>query len=209
MKIRNGFVSNSSSSSFIIAVQEPEKCPHCGQTSADFLKILRAKFGDKQEHAFSSWSIKDYLKHQEEDIKELEKDNEWVEGQKKKYEDLLKDEKSLDVIREFRDLMNSMMQHVEMSGGVKSPRYKRWDSERKNSAREIISEELRGLSMYGVNKSLEEKREVVKKIKELNLNKKWNIFDIKNIDNWDTNLIGTLEIFLESDDVQLIRKETT
>lgn len=42
MKIRNGFVSNSSSSSFIIAYKESEVCPTCGNKAGDFLEALRS-----------------------------------------------------------------------------------------------------------------------------------------------------------------------
>jgi len=42
MKIRNGFVSNSSSSSYIIAIKDLfEACPTCGRTGNDLLKMLR------------------------------------------------------------------------------------------------------------------------------------------------------------------------
>jgi len=42
MKIRNGFVSNSSSSSFIIQVNcESEKCPTCGHTPQSIVDTLR------------------------------------------------------------------------------------------------------------------------------------------------------------------------
>ena len=40
MKIRNGFVSNSSSSSFIVAVNPKEKCPHCGRSSMNIVDVL-------------------------------------------------------------------------------------------------------------------------------------------------------------------------
>ena len=42
MKLRNGFVSNSSSASFIVAVKQGEKCPHCGRTDVDFLDLVEA-----------------------------------------------------------------------------------------------------------------------------------------------------------------------
>ncbi|GAF80422.1 unnamed protein product, partial [marine sediment metagenome] len=41
MKQRNGFVSNSSSSSFIIAIKkQPEACQHCGRSDLDFIQLI-------------------------------------------------------------------------------------------------------------------------------------------------------------------------
>lgn len=40
MKVRNGFVSNSSSASFVVAVKQDEKCPTCGRTDVDFLDLV-------------------------------------------------------------------------------------------------------------------------------------------------------------------------
>lgn len=41
MKTRNGFVSNSSSSSFVIAVKESKKCKHCGHKKHTILDSIR------------------------------------------------------------------------------------------------------------------------------------------------------------------------
>lgn len=40
MKVRNGFVSNSSSSSFIIAIDASNKCPCCGRSDMNILDIV-------------------------------------------------------------------------------------------------------------------------------------------------------------------------
>lgn len=41
MKIRNGFVSNSSSSSFVISYKKLEPCPHCGRSDVDVVELIR------------------------------------------------------------------------------------------------------------------------------------------------------------------------
>ena len=41
MKIRKGFVSNSSSSSFIVGIKKSEACPHCGRSDISILEYIK------------------------------------------------------------------------------------------------------------------------------------------------------------------------
>ena len=51
MKIRNGFVSNSSSSSFVVAFKKNDVCPHCGRSDPNILKAIedKAQYGGETE----------------------------------------------------------------------------------------------------------------------------------------------------------------
>jgi hypothetical protein len=40
MKTRNGFVSNSSSSSFLVALKKIAPCSHCGRSDPDFFDVV-------------------------------------------------------------------------------------------------------------------------------------------------------------------------
>ena len=65
MKIRNGFVSNSSSSSFLIAIKKEKNnpCPCCGRKdfSFDFLDLIRNSRDDETEVKANGKYIKDKI----------------------------------------------------------------------------------------------------------------------------------------------------
>jgi hypothetical protein len=68
MKTRNGFVSNSSSTSFVIAYKNGEPCPHCGRSDpdwADFFKEKSETFSDATylEHRNADEIIHDNLEN--------------------------------------------------------------------------------------------------------------------------------------------------
>ncbi|MFC1453669.1 hypothetical protein ACFLQL_00630 [Verrucomicrobiota bacterium] len=63
MKKRNNFISNSSSSSFIIAVKKSNPCEHCGRSDPDFINLIN-RMG---EYSLDS----DATKVEEEDIEHI------------------------------------------------------------------------------------------------------------------------------------------
>jgi hypothetical protein len=79
MKIRNGFVSNSSSSSFIIAFKDSEPCKHCGRKDTNILNAIEnISFYNDDNKVDSIGSdvikyLKDYEHYNDEQIKEVEK----------------------------------------------------------------------------------------------------------------------------------------
>jgi len=76
MKVRDGFVSNSSSSSFIIAFKS-HTCPTCKRSNDQFLKVL--EYCEETDH-YSATQI--YSKNREETIKAI-KANHYLDDDQK------------------------------------------------------------------------------------------------------------------------------
>ena len=72
MKIRNGFVSNSSSSSFIICLKyNMEKCPHCGRSSPNIIDMIEGRTSYGCDDTQVEWDDpQDYLYDLQRDIED-------------------------------------------------------------------------------------------------------------------------------------------
>ena len=91
MKTRNGFVSNSSSSSFIIAIKKTNiPCPHCGRKDPDFLDMVEnSSIYNEDDNRIDARETEETLKY----IEDNEKG--WVEAEEyKKIEDGLSKNKN-------------------------------------------------------------------------------------------------------------------
>ena len=95
MKIRNGFVSNSSSSSFIIAYKSGTLCPTCGHNSGDFMEIVRSRL----DHTDNRISSEGYMDVRDEIINMFTDQVEWTD----KTEKILKEE-----LETILEIMNSL-----------------------------------------------------------------------------------------------------
>ena len=73
MKIRNGFVSNSSSSSFIIAVNKPVTCKYCGHTNDLLNQIQLSEYSYNEIVCSNTEEVLKKLIEEREYVKEFDK----------------------------------------------------------------------------------------------------------------------------------------
>jgi hypothetical protein len=108
VKIRSGFVSNSSSSSFIIAQKMTGYCEHCGRSDPDIISILQHSNND-DNYALEDWkdNLYDDDKHIIKIAEEYEKKKDYkvyyvsVSYHDEAINDLIKKSKDIEIIHDF------------------------------------------------------------------------------------------------------------
>ena len=75
MKIRNSFVSNSSSTSFIICLKPKESCPHCGRSSPNIIDMIEGRTSYGCDDTQVEWNDpQDYLNELQRDIEDQQQE---------------------------------------------------------------------------------------------------------------------------------------
>lgn len=77
MKIRTGFISNSSSTSFIIAINPSQRCEHCGRSDPSIIDLLErgsAYYVDENRVRKDPEEIKEYVEQLKYENKEIQRD---------------------------------------------------------------------------------------------------------------------------------------
>ena len=117
MKIRNGFVSNSSSSSFIVVVKRPKDNETNYLEIIDF--IIKHYYQYKSADTNFSSTIQEHTLSLETEIKELTKDLSFLEKQKEFLESLVKDSK---LEKHMGNLLKYLNQKNTLKGNVRCGR---------------------------------------------------------------------------------------
>ena len=202
MKTRNGFVSNSSSTSFMIAVKGEGKfsnirCECCGFTPLDLLTFLNAQKG-KNEY-YDVKSAKEQLADKIDETKDALK---WVNERVTRYEKMLADPNTKKVIMELDEILRWQKSPKDSNFiRVRSHR-----EEREFSA-DIIEREVEGLHKITLDTELKKAERRLASLKDIPND--WRIYNIES--SWQGNYQQDEELinkFVEAKQAVIIEKET-
>ncbi|MHA2280061.1 MAG: hypothetical protein ACXAC5_04190 [Promethearchaeota archaeon] len=108
MKIRHGFVSNSSSASFILALSDEKECEHCGHSNRKMLDLIISMFskGTPIGDFLSSFmgDPNHHISTIKEEISDLNKDIAWTLKKIEKLKALSKNSDAVLLFEEWNDI---------------------------------------------------------------------------------------------------------
>lgn len=108
MKIRYGFVSNSSSSSYILALPKEKECEHCGHTNGQIIELVSKLFSkgtwDDYVPVNYGGDFEGYIGAIENEIEEIDKDIAWTLKKTKVLENLSKNEDAITLFSEWNEI---------------------------------------------------------------------------------------------------------
>jgi len=136
MKTRSGFVSNSSSTSFILTIENEKECSSCGHSNAELILMAMELFTSKNWNGCvpSSFSgdPQNYIDSLNDEILELDKD---IKQTKEKVA-------SLEKILLNEDAIYLMAQHNRIEKDSKTIRYRRQEEEYYKDPKQQIENEI-------------------------------------------------------------------
>lgn len=197
MKIRNGFVSNSSSSSYILATKREQKCECCGLSNSKMIELASLMLGKKEfdgcvPKSFNG-NVSEYVESLDDEIENLKKDILWAT---EKIEILQKISKNNDAI--------TLMDQWNVCENLRNDRYNDESEYRSNPTENLKwNIERLGNDISGAkNKIAEIKTKKQKLLTAIDENRKIFIFEM---DNWSRAREIVREL-IENDTVEIIEE---
>lgn len=221
MKARHGFVSNSSSTSFVIAVREQkiEKCPHCNCSPIDYLNFLHLKTKDEkgQEYEYKIFDIKEHIDMLKEDIKNYKSAIEILTKTNEQFRAILDDLNAPKYINVLINLIGDRLKYTY----YQRPFAKKSKEEQDADLRVLPYDQRASFTYASINTEIEEIQSKINaleteiKEKEEDINKyskyaegKWTIFKIK-VDHMDADMHEVIDVMSKSQNVEIIEKKSS
>jgi hypothetical protein len=226
MKTRNGFVSNSSSTSFVIAAKKSEPCACCGYWAGDIISLMVTRKAILQEKGaisedFFSSDPQSLLSYWNYNLSELEESEKWILDSISQYEKFMKNKEIKSLANEVLAVINlkAIEKRHEMLNSALSPKFP--TKEEKGAKSKQTLNKVMGKYHYKFSLEREindlkrdltiiqrEKDRIKKRIELLKpyMGKDWSVFYV-NINNMETNLREMIELMADRKQLFIIERE--
>lgn len=185
MKIRQGFVSNSSSTSFVIAIEIPPKtCPHCKSKCFSALDFFQYKYKNQSlTTSIRCTTIKDFKIEKKEEISHLKEKINWMKKELKIYTQAQEDKNNREILARLILSMKELDKNTPISKDeyMKLPRFCQWQEQ---SAEDYLAYliHLCDNDIQKIQEYVDSIQSMLDKIKNVKGN--WIITELKNVDNF-------------------------
>lgn len=213
MKYRNGFVSNSSSSSFIVAVKQVESDD--GSPSwFNFLNLLIENTGGQDRLKSFSSAVSDQIAKWQEEVEELKLDRDWAIEKAKIYEDITAIDVALPLLAKLIEhedrYPHPEIPQSQLKWRLRGPRETEEYSKETplQKAKESLQWKKDSIRMdiSRARKSIDSLIEKIKKAEPYNSNE-WTLIRFEE-DNWGGVLTKAVEQLVKSNQAIIIEKQT-
>lgn len=194
MKTRTGFISNSSSTSFVVAIpahvsKEEEPLIEIFEKIVDKLKAQDSDFG------YGFVLVNDMIKEYDDKISELVGEREHYQNFYNQVSEFMRNKASQAAVQLFLDIVEKSKAFNYLKHGATPKKHL---SELQSDTQKMIqdiNEKIKGLS--------EEKQQVIERGRDAKYIMSFTL------DHWASDIEQVLEIMIEKDIVKLVKKEST
>jgi len=203
MKIRNGFVSNSSSSSFIVAVKKPQKNETNYMELIEFMMKNYYKRKDLDKNF--KGSIKEYTSNLEKELKKLTKDITFLEKDKIFIEEVLSNKNLIKPIGKLFEYLDNKTK-LKKNLGVRQTR-----EFYKNYVPKFVLENELGSINYDIDKIKNKIEILTARISDIQKYKEgsWDIICYEEDAAFGSPMSGAIKELEEKSLAKILKKETT
>lgn len=212
MKIRNGFVSNSSSSSFVLAFKNPKKCTHCGSTPLDFFDLLSSAL-TKEGYGYNS-DIKREMAEAVDKLKGMKQTKQYIEYSLNQFVPILNDPEKRKIYNvAFKAAWDSIYktkrtpQNVSINDQIMEYYClsEAHDGEGKNYVNDEIETMKRSLEY--INEKITNLSKYIEELKKYS-DKDWKIMIVKDIDKMGS-MFSKIENLIRENKIIALKEEIT
>lgn len=212
MKVRQGFVSNSSSTCFLISVpKEGETCEHCGKNDRYYVEILDylLKCFHSEGGKVLQWYNKEQTMYIAEVIVEGKKDIKWSKAKIDELERLRKNYLLNHAISKMEELFK-LLSRMNMSGKVETRWLREWEENGWHKDEKNVFMRLLDHLKEKIKQAEKDVNEGMKKLRAINeYRKKGRRVCYVEIDNFAGTTGRLLEDLLNSGHIDIIERTQT